>query len=418
MAPLAHGAPPIDQASPATQQPSILRVGDLRGESPAQTADAEPRTSDFAWPSAPADEPERSLPQIAAADVDVFASIDNEPPIVEAIEIVPFTSEPEAWVQDEEGARPRAAEADDASEASSASASDVAYDAGAWVPAERLDESETPAPSAEHEASEHAVPATVDLSDGPDALMPPVGHAASEPAVSVVLDLSDGPDALMPPAEHVAGEPVVSDLLDRSDGAEVSMPPSEGEASETDVSATSDLSSGPEALTAPADRVARELDAAWSDMNEHEPVLEERAPEVSAAAGATDGGFAIEWSGPSDEVAASEPSSGSNDADHADWSAEAPDESWWPAPPDANAPARAANIPSYPEGVPRSAAMDGLAGLEALVQETQGAERAVMVLEAVARMIRSREIVVSVGAGATAEAVLASILASLLSHPS
>jgi hypothetical protein len=62
--------------------------------------------------------------------------------------------------------------------------------------------------------------------------------------------------------------------------------------------------------------------------------------------------------------------------------------------------------------------VDGLAALDALVHETQGAERAVEALEAVARMVRSREIVVSVGAGATPESVLASILASLLSHPS
>jgi hypothetical protein len=45
------------------------------------------------------------------------------------------------------------------------------------------------------------------------------------------------------------------------------------------------------------------------------------------------------------------------------------------------------------------------------------AERAALALEAVARMVRSREIVVSTGAGASAESVLASILASLLSHP-
>lgn len=45
-------------------------------------------------------------------------------------------------------------------------------------------------------------------------------------------------------------------------------------------------------------------------------------------------------------------------------------------------------------------------------------EQVLDALEAVARMVRSREIVVSVGAGASAESVLASILASLLSHPS
>lgn len=95
-----------------------------------------------------------------------------------------------------------------------------------------------------------------------------------------------------------------------------------------------------------------------------------------------------------------------------------PDESWWSGPSET-----AALAMPEPPVAPVLAArhtppVDGLAALEALVSETQGAERAVEALEAVARMIRSREIVVSVGAGASAESVLASILASLLSHPS
>ncbi|MBC7894623.1 MAG: hypothetical protein H7066_04375 [Cytophagaceae bacterium] len=92
-----------------------------------------------------------------------------------------------------------------------------------------------------------------------------------------------------------------------------------------------------------------------------------------------------------------------------------PDESWWSAPVESVAPVA---LEADVAPAPRTPPVDGLAALEALVHETQGAERAVEALEAVARMIRSREIVVSVGAGASAESVLASILASLLSHPS
>lgn len=90
-----------------------------------------------------------------------------------------------------------------------------------------------------------------------------------------------------------------------------------------------------------------------------------------------------------------------------------PDESTWR---DADA---ASEAPDVVAGAPAtgSGPMDA-SGLEMLVRETRGEERAVEVLEAVARMVRSREIVVSVDAGAPPAAILASVLASLLSHPS
>ena len=65
-----------------------------------------------------------------------------------------------------------------------------------------------------------------------------------------------------------------------------------------------------------------------------------------------------------------------------------------------------------------AAPVDSASDLDALVRETAGAERAIEVLEAVARLVRSREIVVTVGAGASAGSVLASILASLLRESS
>lgn len=53
-------------------------------------------------------------------------------------------------------------------------------------------------------------------------------------------------------------------------------------------------------------------------------------------------------------------------------------------------------------------------GLETLVEETDSRERALAALDAVARQLRAGEIVVSAPAGATPEAILASILATLL----
>lgn len=60
---------------------------------------------------------------------------------------------------------------------------------------------------------------------------------------------------------------------------------------------------------------------------------------------------------------------------------------------------------------------EGEADLEAYVAETRSVERASEVLETVARRVRSGEIVVGLEPGATTEAVLAAVLASLLANP-
>lgn len=93
--------------------------------------------------------------------------------------------------------------------------------------------------------------------------------------------------------------------------------------------------------------------------------------------------------------------------------AAAPDESWWHA---------VANAPQYDEEsaddlLPPPQPIDGRAALETLVRETDGAEHALEALEAVARMVRGGEIVVSVPPGASVESVMASLLAALLSPP-
>ena len=102
-------------------------------------------------------------------------------------------------------------------------------------------------------------------------------------------------------------------------------------------------------------------------------------------------------------------------SDHASV-ASVPDDMWWTAPTESQS--AAAPVVPVADWVPNDASTLDTADLQSLVTETEGAERAVEMLEAVARMVRSREIVVSVGAGASAESVLASILASLLLPPS
>lgn len=74
-----------------------------------------------------------------------------------------------------------------------------------------------------------------------------------------------------------------------------------------------------------------------------------------------------------------------------------------------------------PEQLPLAAdwavSPDGEAELHAYVAETRSRELATEALEAVARRVRSGEIVVALEPGATTEAILASILASLLTDP-
>ena len=82
--------------------------------------------------------------------------------------------------------------------------------------------------------------------------------------------------------------------------------------------------------------------------------------------------------------------------------------------------AQAPNEPS-PAQLPLSAdwaiSHDGEADLHAYVAAARAREQASEALEAVARRVRSGEIVVALEPDATTEAVLASVLASLLTYP-
>ena len=186
---------------------------------------------------------------------------------------------------------------------------------------------------------------------------------------------------------------------------------------------------------------AGDAEPADQDVVGHLPEPASLAPEWApwgpAAAGITDGGPDV--AEPTADVADSgrpaEPEAVFHVAPEAAWdlpdepaelleaapsedaasSAGVPDESWFPESP-ATSEGPAVGGPDYPmepdlSGYLATRGPEPGAG-------AVGATHAAELLEAVARMVRSGEIVVSATPGASAESVLASILASLLSPPS
>jgi hypothetical protein len=254
-----------------------------------------------------------------------------------------------------------------------------------------------------------SVPHAVEPTPEDEAIMST--EAASDPAASVlrVEDLFGSVVDLSPP--DAAGDP-------RSDAADIirglGAPP-------PDVGSIPFFSDGAGEPGMPEDASARDESAAYLESGNDWPFAEpeplEQDPAVEATFGFPDPPLAADPADPGQlafEADAGIESEAVTGLPVWDAPANAPDESWPPA---------AQEVAAAAEGDTAFAApgvADVRGGVEPTVvgDEAWGPERAAEMLETVARMVRSREIVVSVMPGATAESVLASILASLLSPPS